>query len=69
MITMPTARKRTHSTQPVKTRKRETKRHETTFEEFKRDRARKPGGVRVTDNDGNLRFFFIIPQTLVSEFP
>jgi len=57
------------------TRKRQRKRYQITFEEFKRDRsraialARKPGGLRVVDNDGKLRFFIIIPQTTISEFP
>jgi hypothetical protein len=56
-------------------RKRQAKRREITFEEFKRDRSRaialsrRPGGLRVTDNDGKLRFFIIIPQTTISEFP
>lgn len=56
-------------------RKRQATRHEMTFDEFKRNSsrsialARKPGGLRVVDNDGNLEFFFIIPQTTISEFP
>jgi len=71
MFTMPTTRRATTPKPPRRPRKRRT----ITIEEFDRDRskaiaaARKPGGVRVVDADGRLRFFMIIPQTTISEFP
>lgn len=58
-----------------KARKQRSKRRQITIEEFDRDisraiaAARKPGGVDVVDAKGKLRFFMIIPQTTISEFP
>jgi hypothetical protein len=59
----------------TKARKKQPKRRQITIEQFDCDiscaiaAARKPGGVDVVDAAGKLRFFMIIPQTTISEFP